>query len=211
MNVSTPVAKEFLQLVDKSFPEDNPLHKIFNKNSVKVSYRTTPNMKQILTGHNVSRLKEADTDKEEPRSCSCPKTKVKACPLKGECLKECTVYQATVTEEVSGKKETYLGLTADPFKKRLANHTKSFKQEKYSTDSELSKHIWELKRKNIDYKLAWKIIDRAKSFSPVSKVCKLCTREKYYLIFKPNLCSLNVNKEFGSHCRHKKGLLHSSS
>ena len=36
-NVRTNVGRNFLSLVDKHFPSSNPLHKIFNRNSVKVS------------------------------------------------------------------------------------------------------------------------------------------------------------------------------
>ena len=45
--VETNVGKEFLKLVDECFPPENPLSKIFNRKSVKVSYSTTP---QIIAG-----------------------------------------------------------------------------------------------------------------------------------------------------------------
>jgi hypothetical protein len=44
-NVTTDVGRQFLKLVDKCFPKGTKLHKIFNRNSLKVSYRTCPNMK----------------------------------------------------------------------------------------------------------------------------------------------------------------------
>ena len=56
LNVSTNVAACFLKLIDDSFPEDHPLRKIFNRNTVKVSYKTTPNMKQTITSHNTNIL-----------------------------------------------------------------------------------------------------------------------------------------------------------
>ena len=34
----TSIGKIFLQLIDKHFPPNNPLHEIFNRNNVKVSY-----------------------------------------------------------------------------------------------------------------------------------------------------------------------------
>jgi hypothetical protein len=153
MNVSTRVGAKFLKLLDDCFPEDHPLHKIFNSNTVKISYKTTPNMGQILTGHN-THITKTNKQQEQPedvveRSCNC-KTKKdpmgEKCPLGNKCLHSAIVYQATVTEVVTQKTETYIGLTGDPFKKRLANHTKSFKHEIYETDSDLSKHIWKLKR-----------------------------------------------------------------
>ena len=36
--VSTNIAKRFLNLLDKHFPQNNRLHKIFNRNTVKISY-----------------------------------------------------------------------------------------------------------------------------------------------------------------------------
>ena len=40
-NVSTNVAKQFLNLIDEHFPKSNKLHAIFNRNAVKVSYSCT--------------------------------------------------------------------------------------------------------------------------------------------------------------------------
>ena len=51
-NVSTNVAKKFLQLVDEHFPSSNILHKIFNRNSLKVSYCCTQNLGNIIKSHN---------------------------------------------------------------------------------------------------------------------------------------------------------------
>ena len=45
--VSTNIAKQFLDLSDKHFPQNNQLHKIFNRNTVKVSYSCTPNVGSI--------------------------------------------------------------------------------------------------------------------------------------------------------------------
>ena len=47
VNIRTNVGKEFLDLLDKHFPKGNPLHKILNRNTVKVSYRCLPNMVQF--------------------------------------------------------------------------------------------------------------------------------------------------------------------
>ena len=119
-------------------------------------------------------------------------------------------YQATVKESESNNTEIYIGLTADPFKARYNYQTKYFRHKKYINDSALAKYIWKLKDKNKSYTISWKIIDRRKPFNPSSTVCQLCTREKYYLIYRPELCTLHNNSELGSHCHHKKKLLHSS-
>ena len=44
-SVTTNVAKRFLNLVDRHFPKTNTLHKIFNRNTVKVSYSCTCQMR----------------------------------------------------------------------------------------------------------------------------------------------------------------------
>ena len=103
--------------------------------------------------------------------------------------------------------ENYAGLTADTFKLCHGNHKKSFKNENDSTETTLSVCIWKLKSENIDFNINWKIIDRGKSFSPVSKTCQLCTKEKFLIIFNPELASLNTRNELGSNCRHKSKLL----
>ena len=51
-NVKTKVAEEFLKLVDKHFQPRHKFRKIFNRNTLKVSYSTMPNVKAIINGHN---------------------------------------------------------------------------------------------------------------------------------------------------------------
>ena len=51
-NVVTKVGHYFLKLLDKHFPRQHKLHKIFNKNTVKVSYSCTKNIKSIISSHN---------------------------------------------------------------------------------------------------------------------------------------------------------------
>ena len=51
-NVSTNVAKRFLNLIDQHFLESNKLHTIFNRNTLKVSYSCTQNMSSMIKSHN---------------------------------------------------------------------------------------------------------------------------------------------------------------
>ena len=71
----------------------------------------------------------------------------------------------------------------------------SIKHKKYSKETTLSKKIWEIKEKGLEYELKWKILDRAQPFSPVAGVCGLCTQEKWYILFKPELSTLNKREE----------------
>ena len=46
------VAKRFLDILDKHFLQNNQLHKIFKRNTVKVSYSCTSNAGSIIDSHN---------------------------------------------------------------------------------------------------------------------------------------------------------------
>ena len=61
--------------------------------------------------------------------------------------------------------------------------------------------------RKVNFDIKWKKITSAKPFNPVTNICNLCTAEKYLIIFKPELGSLNQRDEIRNHCRHKKGLL----
>ena len=102
-----------------------------------------------------------------------------------------------------GDPETYIGMTSTHFKERLANHDKSFNHLKYSTETSLSKFIWKLKGKKIGYSINWRIVDRAPVFNPVTRVCKLCTLEKFYILYRPELSSLNQHDEIFKPCPHR--------
>ena len=209
MNVKTNIGAQFLALISRCFPKDGPLGKIFNRSNLKISYSSCPNMKQIISAHNrkvLAASKPPVPEEEKPRTCNCPKKKRLAgeCPLQGECFVPNVVYQAEVVEtKLDGevKVEKYVGSTTD-FKDRLGNHEKSFTHERYKHETVLSSHIWECKERGSAYTVTWKALDRGQPFNPVTKTCKLCTREKFYIIRKPHLATLNHRQEVGAHCRH---------
>ena len=72
----------------------------------------------------------------------------------------------------------YIGLSEPPFKKRYANHLKSFNIEKYEKESELSKEVWKIKRNNKLPSITWKIIKRCAPFNKTNSKCNLCLNEK---------------------------------
>ena len=51
MNVETNIGKTFLKLVKKHFPRNNSFHKIFNKNTIKISYSCMRNISSIIPSH----------------------------------------------------------------------------------------------------------------------------------------------------------------
>ena len=196
--VSTNVGKKFLGLLDSCFPPGHPLHHILNRNAVKLSYRTMPSLRRIIAGHNRQVLREAEPAAEAP-PCNC---RVQPCIMEGRrCRESSAVYQATVSAD-DGSEETYVGISESQWKLRYNNHTQSFRHASKKTASMLSRYIWKLKDKKINYRIKWKILAKAKAFSPSSRCCRLCLKEKYFLMHKPELGTLNKRDEFYNHCRH---------
>ena len=111
-NVKTNVGRQFLKIIDKCFPPGNKLHKIFDRNTVKISYSCMPNIAAIIESNNKEKLRE-DEHNAMQKMCNCPPRS--ECPLDGECLAENIVYQATIISQ-DCRKETYVGLTAASFK-----------------------------------------------------------------------------------------------
>ena len=55
-NIKTNIGKTFLNLIKKHLSKTNKLHKIFNKNIVKISYSCMSNISSINLGHNKNLL-----------------------------------------------------------------------------------------------------------------------------------------------------------
>ena len=151
------VRKEFFKLLDRHIPKGSPLYRIFNRNTVKLSYSCMETMKSMINIHNKQILKSPEPSEE--RKCNCPKTKPN-CPLDGHCLIKNIVYKATVTSDASSPKQ-YIGLTSRTFKERLGSHTQSFKNKDLSHSTELSKYLWSLQDRNEKYSIKWSIVQQA--------------------------------------------------
>ena len=78
------------------------------------------------------------------------------------------------------KVETYVRVSAPPWKGRSSGHKSSFTnpnkkgKTKLSTYSESS-----IKAKGSTFDDKWKVIDRGAPFTPVTGRCNLCTKEKF--------------------------------
>ena len=148
--VRTNVAQTFLQLIDKHFPPKNPLHKIFNRNNIKVSYSCMDNVKSNITRNNHRLLTKTST---APKPKKCDDMKSNVCPLNEKCLTSNVVYKAEITTPHDGTTKEYIGMTSTEFKVRYRNHKKSFTKPTYSSDTELSKYVWDLKDKKREYSI----------------------------------------------------------
>ena len=135
------------------------------------------------------------------KKCNCRKA-IGPCPLDGNCLVDSVVYRAEVKDDNSNT-TTYTGLTSNTFKKRFYGHRQSFKNQNLRHSTTLSSHIWDLKDRNQNFEVKWSTIERAPNFNPITKKCRLCLKEKYYIIFQPEGAQLNQRSELYSTCRHR--------
>ena len=175
-------------------------HFILPENTVKIGYKCMPNMGSLVSKHNTKLLSEKDTKQVE--GCNC-KDGPLTCPLTTpECQKDNVIYVASVSNQ--NNTEHYTGLTAGTFKKRWYKHNSSFDKEKYRNNTTLSAHIWKLKDEGQPYSIRWDIMDRARQFNPINRKCRLCLKEIFYIMFKPESATLNSRNELFNTCRHRK-------
>ena len=189
------------KMLQQMLGENSKIFKESFKEGHPLNYSCMPNLASKFTSHNKSALEK--TTQSTEKLCNC-RTQSK-CPLNGKCLTTNVLYQATV--ESDRNTDTYVGLTADTFKTRYNNHTASFRTETKRNATELSKHIWALQDRKLTYKLTWKIVAHATPYSNTNKRCNLCLTEKYFILCKPQTCTLNRRNELASACRHTRKFL----
>ena len=158
-------------------------------------------MKTNISRHNQKISKKQTQEPEPEPGCNCTGV-CGPCPLDGGCLVNKVVYRATV-EETNGKTSTYTGLTANRFKTRWYSHRSSFTNEDHQNHTTLSTHVWDLKQRDQNYEIKWSIVDRASDFNPTTRKCRLCLKEKFYIIFQPEGATLNRRSELFTTCRHR--------
>ena len=135
---------------------------------------------------------------EDTVLCNCRKNRI--CPMNGKCLVKNIVYRAEVITEKST--ESYIGLTGTTFKERYRNHMSDIKKSE-SKPCQLVKYVKNLEEQKEKYNINWSVLTKATQFSPITNICNLCINEKYFILFKPELGTLNTRNEITANCRHK--------
>ena len=208
LNVKTNVGATFLKIIKECFPQNHDLHKICNKNTIKLSYRTTNNMNKILTKHNQKVLndhqKQMYPQQNTDLHCNCQSSRKANCPLPGRCSVTNLVYRASITRLDNNTTKTQTGCTVD-FKHRYGQYLYSFSHET-ANHTCLCNHVWRLKSSTppIPYNIVWEIVARAAPYNPATGYCDLCTEEKYRIMFEPEGASLNQRSEFFAYCYHQR-------
>ena len=168
------------------------------------------NVKTIISNHNKAELNnELKSSDETKQVCNCHNKN--SCPLDRNCNVRNIIYQAEVTNPES--KEIYISLCDTTFKEWQRNHTCSFRNKRYRNVTELSNHVWNLKDHKINYKIKWRKVKQVKSYSDINKKCHLCLWEKFFIICKPEMATLNQRNELRltATCRHSKKFLLSTA
>ena len=114
--VKSNTGRIFLHLLSKHFPWNHTIHKIFNRNTVKISYSCLRNISSVISSHNRNIL----SPKQQSFGFNC---RVKnECPLNCECHTPSVIYRADVNIDSNNKEKFYFGSADTTFKERYRNH-----------------------------------------------------------------------------------------
>ena len=69
--------------------------------------------------------------------------------------------------------------------------------------TELSKLIWDMKRKNAGYSISWSVVAQTPAYSNATKRCPLCLREKLEILHADRRMNINKQSELVAKCRHE--------
>ena len=169
--------------------------KIFNKNTVKLSYSCTKNISSIISGHNKKIMRIAPP---VTRDCNCRNRE--QCPLDNKCLSQDIIYEGTVVSHPDEVVKDYRGLCSTVWKSRWAVHNQHMNHWTHRKKCELSKYVWELKEQNKQFTITWKLLKKVHG-KKVGGACRLCTTEKLYIIEHPDKRRL-LNSNCIGKCRH---------
>ena len=196
-SVKTNLGRHFLQLVRKHFTRRHQLFKIFNVNTLKLSYSCMPNIANIIKQSNAQVIQDPPDNRDGLCNCHIKEK----CPMSGKCLSTCIVYKAAVSTD--GKEYVYFGAVEGEFKTRFNNHQLSFRHRTYENRSELSKFLWSLNDKGKGYSVKWDIAARAPPYRCGTRRCNLCLTEKTIIARCRHKGLLNKRSELISKCRHR--------
>jgi hypothetical protein len=138
-NVQTNVGADFLKIVSASFPKGHPLYPLFNRNTVKISYRTTSNMSKIISRHNnklFNKTKDKAPAAKPQKDCNCSKTSL-PCVMGGKCVPGNVIYEGAVTRHDTGETEYYTGLSEPSWKLRWKTTRQTLRTTQKQTEQQL--------------------------------------------------------------------------
>ena len=96
-----------------------------------------------------------------------------------------------------------MGQTNITFKLRWNNHKSECKLPHKEKATCLSKYVWYLKRKEINFTIKWSVASVASPYSRETGRCQLCTMEKTLIALQDRDRGLNRRGEVMTRCWHK--------
>ena len=110
-------------------------------------------------------------------------------------------YHAGATSTLA---HAYTGITRNTFKKLIQWTVEH--QNTFNNLTTLSAHTWKTADMNCD--MMWNILDMAPDFNLVTRNCRLWLKENMFIIFQPEVATLNKSSKLSSTCRQRLRLLH---
>ena len=93
------------------------------------------------------------------------------------------------------------------FKVRYGNHKTSFKYSAKRVNTSLAGHVWRLKDGNHPFNIKWRTLATYPDYNPSTNSCRLCLMEKFTIMCKPELATINQRDKFFTPYLHKQAKL----
>ena len=116
-----------------------------------------PSMNNVTRKHNSKIMKNPAPS--TTKTCNCRRKT--DCPMDGNCFSECLIYKASVSTTAN---KYYYGTCENTSKERFNNHNCSSRNKFREKNTELSKYVWKLKEKDINYFINWYIAMKSQKY-----------------------------------------------
>ena len=101
-----------------------------------------------------------------------------AYPLNRQCQIGKVIYKGIFSiHRTNYKKKKYFGITVESFKARPYNHNLSLRAKFSKSDTDFSKGIWQINKKNYTPETTWRIIRKCLPHNFNSRECYLCLKK----------------------------------
>ena len=186
----------------KHFPKASKLNKLFNPNTLKVSYSCMPNMAAVIRQHNGTIINSQPSASDNAGSASKCKCRVKVkCPMNGECL-----VQSVVTGPLSVLRTPRRATLASPLRRSSSASTRTALDAPPpvpTLHSSVELCMVFLKDQDIVFDIKWTVLRKAASYRNTMRRCNLFIAEKLEIMKADRDRSLNRRSELVSECRHE--------
>ena len=160
------ISLDVLQVNQRPLLKDHKVSKIFNKNTIKLSWSCYRNIDTVISSHNQRTIQ--------------PQRSKAECSLDNKCLTANIVCKAVVSAPTKIAKK-YFCVVEVKFKDGLSNHATDFCHKKYVNSTKLCIYIQRLKDEKITHSIKWNIMSIVHG-TPKGGVCKLFLTDKFWIL-----------------------------